>query len=193
MMLTSGEQRGDVAKCRELGVSAYLTKPVRRAELSAAIVRVLAHAERDVQPPASRLIAGPEIQNAAKLRILLAEDNEVNRHVAIRILEKEGHHVVSAEDGRMTLAALSAQTFDLVLMDVQMPQMDGLEATRAIREREQLTSAHIPIIAMTAHAMSGDRERFLEAGMDDYISKPIDARALLSLLEKHRPQPVIAG
>jgi signal transduction histidine kinase/DNA-binding response OmpR family regulator len=193
MMLTSGEQRGDVAKCRELGVSAYLTKPVRRAELSAAIVRVLAHAERDVQPPASRLIAGPEIQNAAKLRILLAEDNEVNRHVAIRILEKEGHHVVSAEDGRMTLAALSAQTFDLVLMDVQMPQMDGLEATRAIREREQLTSAHIPIIAMTAHAMSGDRERCLEAGMDDYISKPIDARALLSLLEKHRPQPVIAG
>ncbi len=117
----------------------------------------------------------------------------MNRHVASRILEKEGHQVVSAENGRMALAALKAQAFDLVLMDVQMPEMDGLSATRAIRKQEEQTSAHIPIIAMTAHAMSGDRERCLEAGMDDYISKPIDARSLLNLLEKHRPQLVSAG
>jgi two-component system sensor histidine kinase/response regulator len=191
MMLTSGEQRGDSAKCRELGISAYLTKPIRRAELSAAIVKVLATrsqshagvpgAKREEQP----LIAGHG--SSAGLRILLAEDNEVNRRVARRILEKEGHTVISAEDGRGALTALNSQIFDLVLMDVQMPELDGLGATRAIREREKQTSEHIPIIAMTAHAMGGDRERFLEAGMDDYISKPINARALLSLLGKHCP------
>jgi signal transduction histidine kinase/CheY-like chemotaxis protein len=203
MMLTSGEQRGDAAKCRELGVAAYLVKPIRRTELSAAILKVMtSRSERQPEEAAGispaqgvehALITGPGIRSAVKLRILLAEDNEVNRHVAIRILEKEGHHVVSAEDGLMTLTALSARTFDLVLMDVQMPKMDGLEATRAIREREQHTSAHIPIIAMTAHAMSGDRERCLEAGMDDYISKPINARSLLNLLEKHCPPLVNAG
>ncbi len=199
MMLTSGEQRGDAAKCRELGVAAYLTKPIRRAELSAAIVTVLASriehpAQRAgapiAKPEARPLNTGPGIRGSVKLRILLAEDNEVNRHVAIRILEKEGHQVVSAADGRMALAALNGQNFDLVLMDVQMPEMDGLEATRAIREHERHTSGHIPIIAMTAHAMTGDRERCLEAGMDDYISKPIDARSLLNLLEKYHPQPV---
>jgi two-component system, sensor histidine kinase and response regulator len=192
MMLTSGEQRGDVAKCRELGVAAYLIKPIRRAELSAAIAKVLAsRLESRAQPSVSRLIRGPDVPIAAQLRILLAEDNEVNRQLATRILEKEGHHVVSTENGRKALAALNAQTFDLVLMDVQMPEMDGLSATRTIREHEKQTSAHIPIIAMTAHAMSGDRERCLEAGMDDYISKPVDARSLLNLLEKHRPPAVV--
>jgi two-component system, sensor histidine kinase and response regulator len=188
MMLTSGEQRGDVAKCRELGVAAYLIKPIRRAELRAAIVKVLARRlEQESSRAAQPLVLAPEVRIAAQLQILLAEDNEVNRHVATRILEREGHHVVSAVDGRKALAALSAGTFDVVLMDVQMPEMDGLSATRTIRENEKQTSAHIPIIAMTAHAMSGDRERCLEAGMDDYISKPIDARSLLNLLEKHRP------
>jgi CheY-like chemotaxis protein len=191
MMLTSGEQRGDVAKCRELGVAAYLVKPIRRAELSAAIVKVLAsRPELESGSKALPLVLAPEVPIAAQLRILLAEDNEVNRHVATRILERQGHHVVSAEDGRKALAALNAGTFDVVLMDVQMPEMDGLSATRTIREREKETSAHIPIIAMTAHAMTGDRERCLEAGMDDYISKPIDARSLLNLVEKHRPHLV---
>jgi len=194
LMLTSGEQRGDVAKCRELGVAAYLIKPIRRAELSAALVHVLAsRPEQKAWIPAAGKVARPVItgratRSAAKLRILVAEDNAVNRLVALRILEKEGHHVVLVEDGKKALEAVCAQTFDVVLMDVQMPEMDGLEATRAIRQYEKLTSAHIPIIALTAHAMSSDRERCLEAGTDDYISKPINARALLNLLEKHCPQ-----
>jgi two-component system sensor histidine kinase/response regulator len=193
MMLTSGEQRGDAAKCRELGVAAYLVKPIRRAELSAAIVRVLASwPERKAgisrtESGAEPALTGRKIRSKGKLRILVAEDNEVNRRVALRILEKEGHQVVMVGDGKKALEILRVQTFDLVLMDIQMPEMDGLEATRAIREGEGQTGKHIPIIALTAHAMSGDRERCLEAGTDDYISKPINARALLDLLEKHCP------
>jgi signal transduction histidine kinase/CheY-like chemotaxis protein len=198
MMLTSGEQRGDAARCHELGVAAYLTKPIRRAELNSAIVRVLA-SQPDRKPvpmekrPEPESIATRETRSGAKLRILLAEDNEVNQRVARGILEKEGHHVVAADNGKRALEALSAQTFDLVLMDIQMPEMDGFEATRAIRDGEKQTSTHMPVIAMTAHAMSGDRERCLEAGMDDYISKPINARSLLSLVEKHCPQLANAG
>jgi CheY-like chemotaxis protein len=199
MMLTSGEQKGDAARCRALGVAAYLIKPIRRAELNAAIVRVLSSRPdrrigsapvREVAPPVG---TGRGIRSVAPLRILLAEDNEINRRVAVRILEKEGHQVFAVEDGRKALDALRSWTFDVVLMDVQMPVMDGLEATRAIRQSERQSSAHIPIIALTAHAMSGDRERCLEAGTDDYISKPINVRALLSLLEKHRPQPANAA
>jgi len=195
MMLTSGEQRGDAAKCRELGVAAYLVKPVRRAELSAAIVKVLAsRLERKAGVPAPGSVPRPAIaarpaSAAAKLRILVAEDNAVNRRVALRILEKAGHHVVLVEDGKKALETVCAGTFDVVLMDVQMPEMDGLEATRAIRRHEKLTSTHAPITALTAHAMSGDRERCLEAGTDDYISKPINARALLNLLEKLGEKP----
>jgi two-component system sensor histidine kinase/response regulator len=198
MMLTSGEQRGDAARCHELGVAAYLTKPIRRAELSAAIVKVLA-SQPDRKPiptvrrPEPAFITARETRSGAKLRILLAEDNVVNERVARGILEKEGHRVVAADNGKSALEALSAQTFDLVLMDIQMPEMDGFVATRAIRDREKQTSTHVPVIAMTAHAMSGDRERCLEAGMDDYISKPINARALLSLVAKHCPQLAKAG
>jgi signal transduction histidine kinase/DNA-binding response OmpR family regulator len=198
MMLTSGEQRGDAARCHELGVAAYLTKPIRRAELSAAIVRVLAtHPERKptamIRGAEAASTTAREARRGAKLRILLAEDNEVNQRVARGILEKVGHHIVGADNGKRALEALGAQTFDLVLMDVQMPEMDGFDATRTIRDGEKHTSTHVPIIAMTAHAMSGDRERCLEAGMDDYISKPINARALLSLIEKYYPQLASAG
>jgi len=206
LMLTSGEQRGDAARCRELGVAAYLVKPIRRAELSAAILKVLAsRPERKAGVSAAGNATRPVItaraaRSGAKLRILVAEDNAVNRRLALRILEKEGHDVVMVENGREALETVCAQTFDVVLMDVQMPEMDGLEATRAIRRHEQLTSTHVPIIALTAHAMSGDRERCLEAGTDEYISKPINARALLNLLEKYcekssledRPTPVVS-
>jgi two-component system sensor histidine kinase/response regulator len=198
MMLTSGEQIGDSAKCRELGIAAHLTKPIRRAELKAAIVKVLANRPgRKSAVPLIRSEARPLLpthgaHTAARLQVLLAEDNEVNQRVAIKILEKAGHHVVPVGNGTEALKALFSQTFDVVLMDVQMPEMDGIEAARAIRRCEQKTSLHVPIIALTAHAMSDDRERCLEAGMDDYISKPVNARALLEIVERYAPQLVTA-
>jgi two-component system sensor histidine kinase/response regulator len=194
MMLTSGEQRGDLARCRKLGVAAHLTKPVRRAELRASIALALsgkppAHDQGDA---ASRFAMHSQRQGLAGsgLRILLTEDNVVNQRVAQRILQNDGHIVVVAGNGREALAALDKQIFDVVLMDVQMPEMDGLEATAAIRRREKGSGAHIPIIAMTAHAMTGDKERCLAAGMDDYLSKPIHARVLLDLVEKCAREPV---
>jgi CheY-like chemotaxis protein len=119
-----------------------------------------------------------------RLRVLLAEDNAVNQKIAMRVLEKHGHHVTVAADGRQALAALDRAIFDVVLMDVQMPEMDGFEATAAIRGRERETGNHLPIIAMTAHAMPGDRERCIAAGMDSYIAKPLKAAELIELLEK---------
>jgi CheY-like chemotaxis protein len=119
-----------------------------------------------------------------RLRVLLADDNAVNQKIAMRVLEKHGHHVTVAADGRQALAALDRATFDVVLMDVQMPEMDGFEATAAIRGHERETGNHIPIIAMTAHAMPGDRERCIAAGMDSYIAKPLKPPELIELLEK---------
>ena len=118
------------------------------------------------------------------MRVLLAEDNAVNQMLAVRLLEKQGHQVTVTANGREALAALDRQKFDVVLMDVQMPEMDGFEATTAIRLREQHTGAHLPIIAMTAHAMQGDRQRCVAAGMDDYISKPISNGELIAILEQ---------
>jgi CheY-like chemotaxis protein len=128
-------------------------------------------------------VAGPGVSRGA--RILLAEDNPVNRRVALRILEKGGYEVAVAGNGREVLQAIEREEFELILMDVQMPEMDGLEATGIVRERERQTGAHLPIIAMTAHAMSGDRERCLAAGMDEYISKPIHAEQLIELVRQH--------
>ncbi len=184
MMLTSGERQGDVQRCRELGITSYLTKPVRRAELHAAIVKALnarpaGQAEQRTSPASSR--QAPE---SSGLRILLVEDNAINQRVAFRMLEDGGHAVVIASNGRDALVALEPGAFDLVLMDVQMPEMDGFEATRAIRRNEQGKNRHIPIIAMTAHAMTGDKERCLAVGMDGYISKPIHAVELLTLVDK---------
>lgn len=127
----------------------------------------------------------------SNLRILRAEDNVVNQKIAVRLLEKSGHAVVVAGDGREALAVLEKEPFDLVLMDVQMPEMSGLAASLAIREREKRTGAHIPIVAMTAHAMKGDRERCLEAGMDGYVSKAIHPQKLLETIDS--PFPVAAG
>lgn len=146
--------------------------------------RILPAAE--ASPPAT-LIAGRGLSRPA--RVLLAEDNIVNQRVARRVLEKEGHSVVIAANGREALDATGKDAFDLVLMDVQMPEMDGLEATAAIRRREHETGGHLPVIAMTAHAMTGDRERCLSAGMDDYLSKPIHARQLLELVNRHAGHP----
>jgi len=121
------------------------------------------------------------------LHILLAEDNLVNQRLAARLIEKRGHTTVVVNNGREALKALERQTFDLMLVDVQMPDMDGFEATTAIREKEKVTGSHLPIIAMTAHAMKGDRERCLAAGMDDYVSKPIHPTELFRAIEELMP------
>ena len=186
MMLTSGGQHGDSARSRELGVSAYLTKPVGRSELRAAIIRALAASEprsmeSKLAPSESPRGAGP---GTGALRILLAEDNALNQMHAIRLFEKRGHVVTVASNGREALAALEREQFDLVLMDVQMPEMDGFETAAEIRARERSMGGHIPIVAMTAHAMKGDRERCLAAGMDDYTSKPIRADELFEAINR---------
>ncbi|MBW2355052.1 MAG: response regulator [Deltaproteobacteria bacterium] len=226
MMLTSAGRRGDAARCRELGVSAYLTKPIKQADLLDAIMNVLAmkdkdkefarlitrHSMRESKPPSY----APERVEA--LRILVAEDNIVNQKLAVKILEKRGHRVVVASNGRKAVDAFKTERFDLILMDVQMPEMDGLAATREIRKIEDaVRQAHgheqrrmenrrqakqiatsneqrgpnnqssiqsIPIIALTAHAMKGDREKCIAAGMDDYVTKPIKADELFAVIEK---------
>ena len=192
MMLTSGGQRGDAARCRDLGVAAYLTKPIGQSELLDAILRVFAAAPQKTEPLA--VVTRHSLREARQaLRILLAEDNPVNQRLATRLLEKRGHTVVVAGTGREALAALGRETFDLALMDVQMPDMDGLEATSAIREQEKVTGKHLPVVAMTAHAMVGDRERFLAAGMDGYVSKPIKTQDLFDAIKELIPSSSEAG
>jgi two-component system, sensor histidine kinase and response regulator len=173
MMLTSGGQRGDAARCGELGIAAYLLKPVRQSELREAIARVLSAKEQGAMPMITRYSLQADAEPAKSLDILLAEDNLVNQKLAIRLLEKRGHRVVVAGNGRDALVALEKRSFDLVLMDVQMPEMDGLEATRLLREKEMSSGQHQPVVAMTALVMKGDRERCMAAGMDGYLSKPI--------------------
>jgi PAS domain S-box-containing protein len=172
MMLTTHSQRHDAARCQELGIAAYLTKPLAYAELWQAVGRVLKPAT-PAAPPAPVVASRVPQETYRPLRVLLAEDNVVNQRLVARLMEKRGHTVVVVSTGRAALAALAEEPFDLVLMDVQMPDMDGLEATTAIRKWEQETSIHVPIIAMTAHALQGDAERCLAAGMDGYISKPM--------------------
>ncbi len=186
IMLTSAGLRGDAARCRELGIKAYLTKPIRRSDLLQAIQLVLGSPTRTEEGPALITIHSLR-ESRRQLRVLLAEDNAVNQKLAVRLLEKRGHTVVVAETGRAALEALDAESFDLVMMDVQMPGMDGLEATAAIREREKTTGKHIPIIAMTANAMMGDKERCLAAGMDAYVSKPIQIKELVAVIENYLP------
>jgi two-component system sensor histidine kinase/response regulator len=190
LMLSSGDGLGRVARAREAGISLTLMKPVKQSELLDAIVTLLGPARNDdVETPAR--MRDPR----APLRVLLVEDNPVNQHLARKILENEGHAVVLARNGHEALARHSAERFDVVLMDVQMPEMDGLEATAAIRRLESQTGAHVPIIGVTAHAMKGDRERCLRAGMDGYVSKPIRPEALLGSIEsavKLHPQQVLA-
>ena len=194
MMLTSGEQRGDAQRCKALGVAAYLTKPVRMEELRTAIATILAGrpSERRAKAaagPVLTLQTLPENPSGEDFPILLVEDNEVNRRVGLRVLEKAGYRVLVATNGREALEVIAHQPVRLILMDVQMPEMDGFETTAAIRKLENRSGRHLPIIAMTAHAMAGDREKCLEAGMDGYISKPIRARDLVTMVRKNFNEP----
>jgi PAS domain S-box-containing protein len=176
LMLTSADRKGDAARSRALGIAAYLVKPVKPNELNLALAVALPAAAAEIVYTAPR--SGRDANGVRRLRILVAEDNPVNQRVAIRLLEKGGHAVTLANHGGEAVVALDRGEFDLVLMDVQMPEMDGFEATRVIREREAGTGRHIPIVAMTAHAMKGDRERCLAAGMDDYLAKPVQRSEL---------------
>jgi PAS domain S-box-containing protein len=186
VMLTSAGHRGDAARCQELGISAYLLKPIRQSELREAMARVLgAPAKYGAIPLVTRYSMGDGRDPANILRVLLAEDNAVNQRLASRLLEKRGHIVQVVANGREALAVLEKETFDLIFMDVQMPEMDGFEATAAIRKKEQGSEVRQPIIALTAHAMKGDRERCVSAGMDGYLSKPIRAQELDEILGKY--------
>jgi PAS domain S-box-containing protein len=184
MMLTSAGQRGDAARCREVGISAYLVKPIRRSELLQAILLVLG------QPPERKgwpeLITRHTIREARRrLRILVAEDNAISRELVVRILQKQGHTAFGAATGgeAVDVWEKDAEGFDILLMDVQMPDMDGFRATAIIREKEKISGKHIPIIALTAYAMTGDRERCLAAGMDAYVSKPIRHQDLFETIQ----------
>jgi signal transduction histidine kinase/CheY-like chemotaxis protein len=181
MMLTSAGNVGDAARCRELGISAYLVKPIRQGELLNAICAVL---QKTPQHLPDRLVTKHTLREERhRNRILLAEDNLVNQKLALRLLEKRGFDVTVVGDGRAALDALEKASFDVILMDVQMPDMDGFEATAAIREKEKSAGTHIPIIAMTAHALKGDEQRCVAAGMDAYVSKPIRTAELFKIIE----------
>jgi len=180
MMLSSMDHPGNVARCEHLGIASYLLKPIKQSELFDAILLALGVAAADAgpePPPAERPPPG------RPLRILLAEDSLVNQKVAVGVLQRAGHTVVVANNGREALAAAETGEYDLIFMDVQMPEMDGLEATAAIRARQKQTGRRVPIIAMTAHALQGDRQRCLEAGMDQYLAKPIRAAQMLGMIE----------
>ncbi|MEW6666522.1 MAG: response regulator [Thermodesulfobacteriota bacterium] len=207
ILLTSVGQKGDALRCSKAGISGYLLKPVKESELLDAVIMALEHRKTEKRPVITRYT----VQEArSRLNILLAEDNVINQKLAMELLQGRGHRVVPVSNGREALEAVARESFDLVLMDVQMPEMDGLEATRRIRglELEAQSSklkegegsaggaqasfqssivnrqSSIPIVAMTAHAMKGDRERCLEAGMDDYVSKPIKVESLFQTIEK---------
>jgi signal transduction histidine kinase/DNA-binding response OmpR family regulator len=183
IMLTSAGRSGDAARCRGLGIAAWLVKPIIPAELLKAILTALG-----MPPDTTQTVTELSVRaNGGSLRILLAEDNRVNQMVATRLLQKSGHEVVTALNGREALVALddtSGGDFDLILMDVQMPEMDGFEATEIIRTREKFSGTHVPIVAITAHAMKGDAERCLAAGMDGYVAKPIRVEGLLAEIDR---------
>jgi PAS domain S-box-containing protein len=189
MMLSSAGQRGDAQRCRELGVAAYLTKPVRSSVLLDAICTVLALPNHTVESPA--LVTRHSLREMQRpMRVLLAEDNRINQLLAVKMLEKRGHSLVVAGNGREAIMAFEREQFDVILMDIQMPEMDGLEAAAAIRQQERGTGRHVPIVALTAHAMREDRERCLDVGMDAYLAKPFSPSELFETIEKLSPMPV---
>jgi PAS domain S-box-containing protein len=199
LMLSSADRGEDAARCRELGVALYLRKPIKQSELLRGILGTLRAAKEAATAPkaAPRATAPAALRPEAaagepRWRLLLAEDNEVNQMLAAKLLTRQGHAVVVAGNGREALSALERQSFDAVLMDVQMPEMDGLAAAAAIRDLERGTGRHLPIVALTAHAMKGDRERCLAAGMDAYVSKPLRAQELFEVLARLLAPPVPA-
>jgi len=181
ILLTSAGPPENQTRFREMGIEACLIKPVKQSELLETILLALSRSRPGVEAMAAA-VSGERDENAHPLRILLAEDNPVNQVLTSRLLEKQGHRVTVVHNGREALAAVDEQRFDLVLMDVQMPEMDGLEATALIRRREGPSGEHLPILALTAYAMKGDRQRCLAAGMDGYVSKPIEAAELFQAI-----------
>jgi two-component system, sensor histidine kinase and response regulator len=201
VMLTSASHPSDAAHCRQLGIDACLMKPLKQSELYNVILTVL----RKGHGLKSEVESGPvntekksnawpsslanylptsDLGPRTSFRILLVEDNVVNQKLALRLLEKRGYFLRVAGNGKEALKSLEKESFDLILMDVQMPEMDGLEATVHIRRTEQGSGRHVPILAMTAHAMTGDQERCLQAGMDGYISKPIQSQELFEAIDR---------
>jgi signal transduction histidine kinase/DNA-binding response OmpR family regulator len=202
MMLTSLDRQGDANRCRMLGMAAYLVKPIKAEDLYQAIIGCLEAKpapETVVNKPAPICQQSESTSSSPTLRVLLAEDNPINQRVALHFLQKQNYTTTVVNNGREALTALAREQYDLVLMDIQMPELDGFEATRIIRAAETASGVHLPIIAMTAHAMKGDRERCLEAGMDDYVTKPIQSQDLLRAIQNVIGQPetkreaVVAG
>jgi CheY-like chemotaxis protein len=185
MMLSSARHVEDADRCRETGIRRYLVKPIFQNELLQAILSEL---QGRLAPAGRKHATALDIRPGPALRILLAEDNVVNQKVAARVLERRGHSVTVASNGAEAVNLYGRDKFDVILMDIQMPEINGYEATTAIRDRERTTGAHIPIIALTAHAMTGDRDRCLAAGMDDYVSKPIHLEELLQKVEQFSPR-----
>jgi len=179
ILLTSGDRPGDGLKCKQFNVAAYLRKPPKQSELFDAIVSSLGISQSEPEASSKLKSAGIELP---PLRVLLVEDSVVNQKLALGILHRAAHQVQVANNGREAVEILASEPFDVVLMDVQMPEMDGLDATRAIREAERQGQPRVPIIAMTAHAMTGDREKCLEAGMDHYVTKPVRAQLLFDAM-----------
>jgi PAS domain S-box-containing protein len=198
ILLTSDDLHGEVARFRELGIAAWAMKPVQQEELLEIIYRVLsrpapneaatdrmARADREDEPPP---IAAEPAASAARLRVLLAEDNDFNQQLVDHLLRRRGHDVVVAPDGRKALDALEHGPFDLLLLDIQMPELDGFQVIEDLRRRERTAGGHLPVVGLTAHAMKEDRERCLRAGMDDYLSKPIRSAELFAVIDR-----VLAG
>jgi two-component system, sensor histidine kinase and response regulator len=193
MMLSSADRSGDACRCRELGVACYLRKPITQSELFDAILTAMGAVPLGEQQSPHSPATAEAGQGQRSLRILLAEDNEVNQVLTVKTLQNRGHTVVVTGDGREALAVLEQQSVDLVLMDVQMPEMDGFAAAVAIREREKATGSHVPIVALTAHAMKGDRERCLAAGMDAYVSKPLRVEEIFEAIARLVPVASLAA
>jgi two-component system sensor histidine kinase/response regulator len=187
VMLTSSDRQGGSDRCREFGIRAALMKPLKQSELLNTILDLLNERTGNRLTAASPTSETVNTTVERPLRVLLAEDNTVNQRLAVRILEKRGHAVVVANNGKEAVAYCERETFDVVLMDLEMPEMSGFEATAAIRARERGKGGHLPILALTAHAMKGDRERCLAAGMDGYVSKPVQARELYQAIAELIP------
>jgi len=190
LMLSSACQRGDAQRCRELGIAAYLSKPLKQSDLLDGILTTMfAPTRTEVQPV---LVTQHSLREQRRLKVLLAEDNIVNQKVAVNLIERKGHSVSIACNGKEALEAWRKGTFDLILMDVQMPILDGLAATAAIRKEECATGRHMPIIGVTAHALQGDRERVLQSGMDGYVPKPIRSELLWQEVARLLPESALA-
>jgi two-component system sensor histidine kinase/response regulator len=181
IMMASEGQKGDAEKCRSIGIDAYLTKPIRKQVLFNTLKQIIIKKPDDDE---AKLITRHSLRvSHLKLKVLLAEDNPINQKVAMHMLERMGYAITVVDNGIDVLQALAKDKFDLILMDVQMPKLDGFETTKKIRESEKNSDIHIPIIALTAHAMKGDREKCIKAGMDGYVSKPIKFNELLEQIE----------